>query len=79
MLLTIFNGLLKTGMAPAEALKLFTLNPATTLQIHNRKGRIVQGGDADLLVFEPQEDGTWKLKFVISRGDLHTAEPPAEK
>jgi imidazolonepropionase-like amidohydrolase len=39
------------GLAPAEALKFVTINPAKQLQIDNRVGSLEPGKDADLVVW----------------------------
>ena len=46
-----------------EALKLFTLNPATCYRLSG-KGEIKAGNDADMIAF----DRDWNLTDVIARG-----------
>lgn len=51
------------GLAPEEAFKLITLNPARNMKLHG-KGRIAVGLDADLTLFDDQ----WQLQGVWARG-----------
>ena len=60
-LLGIFRESLNTKLWP-EIIKTITENPAERLGL--RKGRIEEGMDADLLVF----DNLWNLRYSISRG-----------
>lgn len=54
------------GMAPEEAIKSITINPAWQIGVHERTGSIEKGKDADLALFSKHPfdittrvDGTW--------------------
>ncbi|MBQ8711206.1 MAG: beta-aspartyl-peptidase [Prevotella sp.] len=51
------------GIAPADAFSLITTNPARNMHLHG-KGRIAEGLDADLTLFDDQ----WRLVGVWARG-----------
>ncbi len=48
--------------APAEAMKMATLNPASVIGVADRKGKVASGYDADLVVLSP--DLEVKMTFV---------------
>ena len=51
------------GIAPSDAFRLITTNPARTMKLKG-KGEIKEGWDADITLF----DDTWKLQGVYARG-----------
>lgn len=51
------------GLSPADAFSLITTNPARNMHLTG-KGRIAEGGDADITLFDDQ----WKLQGVWARG-----------
>ncbi len=53
-------------LPPAQAAALFTENAAKRLKLYPRKGAIVRGGDADILI----TDRDWTLRMVIAGGRL---------
>ena len=67
MLYESFVACARDGHVPlADILQLFTRNPATALKLE-RKGRIAEGADADLLIIAPD---TLVLCHVIARGRI---------
>ncbi len=68
-LLANFRHLISSGAASIpEALRLFTLNPATCYRLKG-KGEIKVGHDADMIAF----DRNWNLTDVIARGRIMMA------
>jgi len=61
--------ILEHGLAPAEILKAFTLNPARRIKLDSRKGSLKEGKDADLILF----DRDWSIDRVWARGRLMVA------
>ena len=55
--------ILEEGLAPGEALRVVTSNPADVTGLSG-KGRIAAGRDADLVAF----DADWRIQTVIARG-----------
>ena len=53
----------EAGLSPADAFSLITTNPARNMHLTG-KGRIAEGGDADITLFDDQ----WKLQGVWARG-----------
>lgn len=53
----------EAGLSPADAFSLITTNPARNMHLTG-KGCIVEGGDADITLFDDQ----WKLQGVWARG-----------
>ncbi len=51
-------------LSPAEAVRLFTENPAKTLGIYPKKGALREGSDADILI----TDKEYHLKMLFSMG-----------
>ncbi|WP_425403238.1 beta-aspartyl-peptidase [Hwanghaeella sp.] len=64
VLLRTFQKIVRDGLLPAEkALALITSNPARILQLSG-KGRVMAGGDADILLFGKN----WDLQWVFANG-----------
>lgn len=62
-----FRAIVGSGTLPlTEALRLFTSNPADILGLSDRKGRIGEGMDADILIL----DGDLNVDDVFARGRL---------
>ena len=57
---------LNNGYAPADALPLFTKNPAARLGLQGEKGALVSGGCADIIVF----DREWQVDSVLAQGRI---------
>jgi len=56
----VITHLVNTGDLPLiDALKTMTVNPATVLRLHHKKGAIKPGFDGDLCVFDPAS--AWKV------------------
>jgi len=53
-----------TGVSLVEAIKMASIIPARSINIHHKKGEIAEGKDADLIIF----DKKYKLKKVIKNG-----------
>ena len=53
----------EADLSPADAFSLITTNPARNMHLTG-KGRIAEGGDADITLFDDQ----WKLQGVWARG-----------
>ena len=51
------------GIAPSDAFRLITSNPARTMKLKG-KGELREGWDADITLF----DDNWKLQGVYARG-----------
>ena len=57
---------LEEGVAEESNLPCVTANPVTRLRLNHRKGRILKGMDADLVLF----DSDWRLTQVYCRGRM---------
>jgi imidazolonepropionase-like amidohydrolase len=70
--------LVKAGLAPAEAIKSATLNPAKYLDHENDLGTVAKGKLADLVLLDadPLKDirNTRRIVAVVLGGKLHTKE-----
>jgi N-acetylglucosamine-6-phosphate deacetylase len=62
--LALRNMLQFTGVSLSDAVRMQTLNPATAIGVANRKGRLLVGYDADLVIM----DGNLNLQATICRG-----------
>ena len=60
------NILMMTGVSLREAVGMLTLNPAASVHMATRKGRLQAGYDADLLIF----DSTLTLQATLCRGQV---------
>lgn len=60
------NMLRYTHVSLSDAVRMLTLNPATTVQLADRKGLIRVGYDADVLIF----DRDFSLQATICRGEV---------
>ena len=60
------NAMKFLGLPIPEAVRLLTLNPAKVLNIDRRKGSIVVGKDADIVIF----DKHFKVKTTIAEGQI---------
>lgn len=58
-------GVLAERITPSRWVELCCTNPAKLFGLHPRKGSLVVGADADLVVFDPQAEGT------VGAGTLH--------
>lgn len=56
----------KVGVPLAESVRMMTENPAKILRIDDRKGRLLPGYDADILLF----DGDVRVRHVFYQGNL---------
>lgn len=60
----------REGLDEFEALKAITINPATILKIDNRKGKLAEGMDADVVVWDKHPlDIRAKVNKVIIEGE----------
>ncbi len=66
ILISLLKALVKEGMEFENAIKLFTENPARVLGIGNKKGKILEGMDADIVAF----DENLEVKDVIAKGKV---------
>ena len=55
----------KVGVSLAESVRMMTENPAKILRIDDRKGRLLPGYDADILLF----DGDVRVRRVFYQGN----------
>lgn len=55
-----------TGASEAEAIRAVTSTPAAMLGISDKKGNIIPGADADLLVLS-KEDSAGGVKLVVEQ------------
>ena len=53
------------GCSVADVSKWLSQNPAKLIQLENKKGKIAPGYDADLLVWQPDEN------FVVTKEMIH--------
>jgi imidazolonepropionase-like amidohydrolase len=60
------------GLAPAEALKLVTLNPARQLGIEHRTGSLAEGKDGDIVLWNGDPLGMLsRPMYVLIEGEVH--------
>jgi beta-aspartyl-dipeptidase (metallo-type) len=73
-LYTEWRAIVEEGILPlAEALKIITSTPAGVLRLNDRKGRVFEGADADLVVLEKD----LSIRQVWARGRLMVDEGQA--
>jgi N-acetylglucosamine-6-phosphate deacetylase len=60
------NLLTSTRVTPSEAIGMLTANPARSIKVAGRKGMLLPGYDADLLIF----DRAFQLQATICRGKV---------
>jgi N-acetylglucosamine-6-phosphate deacetylase len=56
-----------TGASVPEAIKAVTETPARMLGVHDVKGTLKEGADADLVVLDLQGEDDWKKKLVVNQ------------
>ena len=71
---------LKMAMTPTESFRAATVNGARALGLENRKGRITKGFDADLILWEAENEAQVVYEFenhiprtVIAAGRVVTS------
>ena len=65
LLLELRDMVEKEGVSLSDALRTVTANPASILRL-NGKGRVVEGGDADLVLF----DRDLRIRHVLALGQF---------
>jgi len=66
MIDAVKNAVTTGGLSLVDAVRLVTINPARLLGVEGRKGAIVVGKDADLVMF----DNDFKVKMTMVRGRI---------
>lgn len=71
----IWDAGVNTGrLTPSEFVAITSANTARIFNIHPRKGAVVSGADADLVVWDPDRTRTFSRKTQVSRGDFNVFE-----